>query len=465
MSPSFRFKSGWPLGGVVLLLVVVLVAGAWLAVVRLEGEVPVVGVDAPSPLYLGKASEVAVTIADPKSGLRRLEIVLSKDGKRVVLTDTPYPASGLLGLEKVREDRRQVKVDPAAHGFTDGKAVMAIRAWDHSWRNWWNGNVTTVETEVVVDTRPPVVESLTQQNYVNQGGAGVAVYRLSEPCPVSGVRVGGTVFPGYSGFYSDPLVHIAFFAFGHQQGAGTEIVLEAADRAGNSGRSRYAYHFKPKKFKRDTLNVSDGFITQILPDFQAVLPAQANATLKDRFLYINRELRAANYRTIAEATRKTETAVLWKGPFTRLPNAAPRAGFADHRTYLHEGREIDQQYHLGVDLASLAHSPVPAANSGVVVFTGQLGIYGQTIILDHGFGLFTMYSHLSRITAQKGARVAKDAVIGNTGSTGLAGGDHLHFSVLVQSTFVDPVEWWDPHWIKDNVMLKLDSVKGGGGQG
>jgi hypothetical protein len=89
VSPSFRFKSGWPLGGVVLLLVVVLVAGAWLAVVRLEGEGPVVGVDAPSPLYLGKASEVAVTIADPKSGLRRLEIVLSKDGKRVVLTDTP----------------------------------------------------------------------------------------------------------------------------------------------------------------------------------------------------------------------------------------------------------------------------------------------------------------------------------------------------------------------------------------
>jgi murein DD-endopeptidase MepM/ murein hydrolase activator NlpD len=108
---------------------------------------------------------------------------------------------------------------------------------------------------------------------------------------------------------------------------------------------------------------------------------------------------------------------------------------------------------------------VPAANSGVVVFTGELGIYGQTVILDHGFGLFTMYSHLSRITAQKGDRVAKDAVIGNTGSTGLAGGDHLHFSVLVQNTFVDPVEWWDPHWIKDNVMLKLDSVKGGGGKG
>ncbi len=465
MSPSFRFKSGWPLAVAGLSLAVLLIAGAWLLVLRMEGEGPVVGVDAPSPIHLGKASELAVTVADPKSGLRRLEIVLAKDGKRAVLADAPYPAAGLLGREKVGEDRRQVNIDPIALGLTDGKAALTVRAWDHSWRNWWNGNLTQLEVEVVVDTRPPAVESLTQQNYVNQGGAGIAVYRLSEPCPVNGVRVGNTFFPGYSGYYADPLVHIAFFAFGHQQGAGTEIAIEAVDRAGNAGRSRYAYHFKPKKFKRDTLNVSDGFISQILPEFQAALPAKAGATLKERFLYINRDLRAADYRTIIEATRKSEPAVLWKGSFTRLPNAAPRAGFADHRTYLYEGREIDQQYHLGVDLASLAHSPVPAANAGVVVFTGHIGIYGQTVILDHGFGLFTMYSHLSRITAQKGDRVAKDAVIGNTGSTGLAAGDHLHFSVLVQNTFVDPIEWWDPHWIKDNIMLKLDSVKGGGGQG
>ena len=465
MNPSAKLKSGLPLvlGG--LLVAVLVIGGVWLAVLRLEGQGPAVSMDAPSPVYLGKSAEFTVSVADPKSGLRHLEIVLTKEGKRVVLADIPYPTAGLLGMEKVREDRRQVKIDPAALGFADGKAVMTIRARDYSWRNWWHGNLTELETEVVVDTRPPVIESLTTQNYVNQGGAGLAVYRLSEPCPVTGVRVGDTFYPGYSGYFPDKSVHIAFFAFGHQSGPGTEIVIEASDQAGNFARSRYAYHFKPKKFKRDTLNVNDAFISQILPDFQALLPAQSGATLKDRFLFINRDLREANYKTIIEVTRRSEPALLWKGPFTRLPNAAPRAGFADHRTYLYEGREIDQQDHLGVDLASLAHSPVPAANSGIVVFTGELGIYGQSVILDHGFGLFSMYSHLSRITAQKGERVAKDAVIGNTGSTGLAGGDHLHFSVLVQNTFVDPVEWWDPHWIKDNVMLKLEPVKGGGGQG
>src|SRR5512137_1829141 len=111
------------------------------------------------------------------------------------------------------------------------------------------------------------------------------------------------------------------------------------------------------------------------------------------------------------------------------------------------------------------NSPVPAANSGIVVSTGFIGIYGQTVILDHGFGLFSMYSHLSQIAVKAGDRVAKETILGNTGSTGLAGGDHLHFSMMVQDTFVDPIEWWDPHWIRDNVTSKLDGVKSPPGQG
>jgi murein DD-endopeptidase MepM/ murein hydrolase activator NlpD len=119
---------------------------------------------------------------------------------------------------------------------------------------------------------------------------------------------------------------------------------------------------------------------------------------------------------------------------------------------------------MGVDLASLASSPVPAANSGVVIFTGFIGIYGQTVIVDHGLGLFSMYSHLSQIAVKPGERVGKEVVLGHTGSTGLAAGDHLHFSILVQNLFVDPIEWWDSHWIQDNVLLKLDVAKGAPGK-
>jgi murein DD-endopeptidase MepM/ murein hydrolase activator NlpD len=440
------------------------VAVVWWVALRLEGEPPRVQWDVKSPLHLGKSAELPLTVADSQSGLRRLKVVLNKDGKDLVLADRMFPASGWLGLEKTQQETTRIKIDPAVLGLADGQAMLRVALWDHSWRNWWHGNLTDLQTEVVIDTRPPVIENLTPQNYVNQGGAGLAIYRLSEPCPSSGVRAGGQFFPGFSGYYPDKAIHIAFFGLSHRQGAGAEIVLEAQDAAGNSSRARWPYHFRKKAFKKDALPVSDGFINQILPEFQTLLPAKPNASLKDRFLFINRDLRQANYEQIVAATRQTENALLWKGPFLRLPNSAPRAGFADHRTYLYEGKEIDQQDHLGVDLASLARSPVPAANSGRVVFTGFIGIYGQTVIIDHGFGLFSMYSHLSQIAVTAGEHVAKEAILGHTGSTGLAGGDHLHFSILIHHLFVDPIEWWDPHWIQDNVTLKLDSVQRTSGQ-
>ena len=113
----------------------------------------------------------------------------------------------------------------------------------------------------------------------------------------------------------------------------------------------------------------------------------------------------------------------------------------------------------GLDLASVAHAPVPAANNGIVVFSGLLGIYGRAILIDHGFGLFSMYAHLNRSDVSKGQRVSKGEIIGRTGSTGLAGGDHLHFSILVQKTFVNPIEWWDEHWIENNILSKIEAVQ------
>ena len=156
--------------------------------------------------------------------------------------------------------------------------------------------------------------------------------------------------------------------------------------------------------------------------------------------------------------KTTDTTKRWSGKFLRMPAAAKQAGFADHRTYKYNGKIIDHQVHLGLDLASVAHAPVPAANNGVVAFSGLLGIYGKTVLIDHGFGLFSMYSHLNRSDVSKGQEVSKGEILGRTGSTGLAGGDHLHFSILVNNTFVNPIEWWDADWIKNNILSKLEAV-------
>ena len=120
-----------------------------------------------------------------------------------------------------------------------------------------------------------------------------------------------------------------------------------------------------------------------------------------------------------------------------------------------DGREVDQQDHLGFDLASVRGAPVPAANRGVVVLARYFGIYGNSVVLDHGAGLMSLYSHLSAIEAAPDQEIEKGQVIGRTGQTGLAGGDHLHFTLLIRGLPVNPVEWWDPSWVQDRVMAKL----------
>ena len=156
---------------------------------------------------------------------------------------------------------------------------------------------------------------------------------------------------------------------------------------------------------------------------------------------------------------KTTPKLFWQGVFTRLPKSATRAKFADRRSYHYQGRVVDHQYHMGIDLASTAHSPIPAANSGKVVFADSNGIYGKTVVLDHGFGLFSLYSHLSRINVKVGDMVTKGETLGLSGTTGLAGGDHLHFGMMVHDTFVNPLEWWDGTWIQHNIISKLEDIQ------
>ncbi|MDM8516941.1 M23 family metallopeptidase, partial [Desulfobacterales bacterium HSG16] len=177
------------------------------------------------------------------------------------------------------------------------------------------------------------------------------------------------------------------------------------------------------------------------------------------FLKVNQELRKQNVKEIFSHTRSSDESIYWKGSFIRLPKAARKAGFADLREYRYNRQAIDHQYHMGVDLASVSHAPVPAANNGKVVFAGSIGIYGNTIIVDHGFGLFSTYSHLNDMSVEKGQMVKKEEIIGTTGTSGLAGGDHLHFGMIVHNTFVNPVEWWDGKWIKNNITEKINSAR------
>jgi murein DD-endopeptidase MepM/ murein hydrolase activator NlpD len=441
-----------------LICLIVLLPVAWIVTVKFEGKKPTILIEKPSP-YIGMTQSLSVTVSDPQSGVRKIWIGLVKDGTETVLLKKDLPSAGIIRGGKDLKMSFNINIEPKSMGITDGKAMLRMVATDYSWRNWLRGNTAYLEKEVIIDTKPPDVDVLSRIHNVSQGGSGVVIYKLSEPCDKSGVAVGDNFFPGYSGYFKNKNIFMAFFALNYQQGPGTRIFVKATDLAGNNAKAGFPYYIKNKSYRKVSIQISDKFLNWKMPDFNIGVSPDSNTPLVDKFLKVNRELRASNSKELLEIISNPAKKLYWENSFLRFPNSAREASFADHRKYMYKNHVIDQQVHLGIDLASVAHSPIPAANNGKVAFIGDLGIYGKTVVIDHGFGLFSTYSHMSGFDVKEGQVVSKGEIIGRTGSTGLAGGDHLHFAMLVHNTFVNPVEWWDAAWIKNNITGKIEKIK------
>jgi len=421
-----------------ILLLIVCGAGSWIWLVKFEREKPTIKVS-PDSGYVGQ--NITVQVADQKSGVAEVRVEAVQKGKAVILLTEQFP-KGTPNVEK------KLSVRPLPQGLTDGETQLKIYARDHS---WYKGNPVTLERRFVIDTRPPQLTILGALHYLNQGGTGFVTYQASEEIPVAGVQAGDLFFRGYPAGKDQ---YLAYFTLGYDLPKEVSPQAVGEDRAGNRTKTNFRLILKSKAFKKDKIQITDGFLRNVIPYFTERDASLRGAPL-EVFLTINRKQREADHLEIKKISQHTENHPLWSGPFIRLPNSKPMASFAEVRTYWHDGKEIDRQVHLGVDLASLAQSPIPAANSGKVAFAGPLGIYGNTIILDHGCGLFSMYSHLSSLKTEVKKDLKKGEIIGHTGATGLAGGDHLHFSMLVNGLFVNPIEWWDEHWIKDNIEIKM----------
>ena len=264
---------------------------------------------------------------------------------------------------------------------------------------------------------------------------------------------------------ADPALRVAFFAVLHDQPVTTPVRLYARDPAGNESTAAFDSRIFPKPFKQSRIPIDDAFMERVVP---AILAGTDEVTpdgpLIDQFLAVNGDLRRLNAERIASFADETAPAMLWQGtvfhPFT---NSAVQSAFADRRTYLYQGREVDRQVHLGFDLASVAQAPIPAAHAGRVLFADELGIYGHCVIVDHGRGVQSLYAHLSSFSVAEGDAVRKGQEVGRSGVTGLAGGDHLHFTMLLQGRMINPIEWWDPKWTEDRVLRKLRAVTPQGG--
>ena len=423
--------------------------------IRFEGEKPAVNIDI-LLASIGVSGELTANISDNKSGIRHAWFALSKDGKEAVLATKDYPAEGLWGKGTQKKETFTINIEPQKLGFKDGKAKLRIRVSDYSWRGWFTGNITYLEKEIIIDTKPPEIDVLSRSHNLRKGGSALIIYKITGGAVKNGVVVGDNFFPGHAGYFDNPDVFLAFFALNHKQGPSTNMFLEAYDEAGNRARAGFSHYIGAKNYKRDRIRISDSFLNSQMPSFQIDGPYQNNI---EKFLIINRDVRKKNGQTIMACGRKPDNTFHWKGSFSRLPASATRANYADHRRYEYKGKVVDNQYHLGIDLASIKRAPVPAANNGRIALVETIGIYGKTVVIDHGFGLFSTYSHLSSVEVVENQKVSKNDIVGRTGVTGLVGGDHLHFGMFVNNTFVNPVEWWDASWITNNITSKINAVR------
>ncbi len=445
--------------GLALAIILVVLGGlAWFLVAIFEGERPAASLE-PSLQYLNGPKEFNLKVSDSKSGLKYLIVKVVQEGRKVKVLEKKFPYKGFLNKEGDHEYTQHFTVDPSALDLGQGSIELILEVRDYSRRNGGDGNLSVVQQKMIVDTIPPSIRPVSRMNYINRGGCGFLVYEASSDTVESGVYVDGMFFPGYPAGegYSDT-AHVCYFTFPYYMKKRPQLYLWGKDRAGNESKAGFYYRIRRRRFRTEAIYITDQFLRKVLPYF-SFYHFEENLSDIEKFLKVNRELRKENGAAFYALRTKTEPVRLWEGRWLRLKNSATMARFADHRNYYYKGKKIDEQTHLGVDLASLAHSEVQAANHGKVIFTGRMGIYGLTVVLDHGQGLASVYSHLSEIRVKEGQRVIKGEIIGTTGQTGLAGGDHLHFGVMVNGIFVNPVEWWDSHWIQDNITRKLAMLK------
>jgi murein DD-endopeptidase MepM/ murein hydrolase activator NlpD len=441
----------------VLLVLVVVVGLAFAGLAAFRAGVPPQVKLEPGAKAIGRRTPVQVSVEAPGRGLSSVEVaVVQGDLEQVLATKsyTPRPAWAFWG-ERTKRERLSIDVGKdTVKGLKPGKATIRVTAGrPGAWLRSPDPVVATLELPVRL--HPPALAPRSDAVYVAQGGSECIVYTVGESSVRDGVQAGGAFFPGYPLPGGGPGVRFALFAVPYDLSDPSRIRLVAEDEVGNRATAAFVHRFFPRKWHRSRLELGEAFLQKVVPEIVSQTPElEERGSLLETYLAINRDLRKANNAEIASLSAKSRPEFLWSRPFLRMA-ASPEADFADQRTYVHDGKDVDFQVHLGVDMADRQTVPVPSANDGVVVLAKYLGIYGNTVIVDHGYGLMTLYGHMSSLGVKEGDRVTRGQPLGSSGATGLAGGDHLHYSVLVHGTFVVPKEWWDGHWIQDRVARKL----------
>ena len=449
---------------IVFLLVLAVLAGgiAWFWAGRSAG--PTIAIRQPGK-FVGQNSSLEMMVEAPEGKFSSLDVTVEQGGKTLPVFTLDQPKGDIRQESAERLYIMRPVGKRALPDLQSGPARIVVRASRPVLFGLRNVSSTTTH-DVTVRLEPPQVAVLSTFHYINHGGSEFVVYRATPADVESGVRVGNIEYPGFPasgiGITSDPALRIAYFALLFDQDLNTDFKVYARDPAGNEALASLDHQVFPKPYSKSRIEIDDRFIGRVVPAIASNSPQEQIPTddLVSGFLKINGDLRRKNNQYLTDLAKKSVPEMLFKGAFQQLGNSQVEARFADTRTYVYKGQDIDRQVHLGFDLAVTANVPVVAAERGIVVHASDLGIYGNCVVIDHGLGVQSLYGHLSSIGVKVGDKIEKGAEVGRSGMTGLAGGDHLHFTMLVGGQQVTPVDWWSAQWFEDRVHRKIVAAGG-----
>jgi murein DD-endopeptidase MepM/ murein hydrolase activator NlpD len=414
-------------GVLFLLLGLVILFGVY---VLFFSKAEIYGIDSLSKLPRSK--EVSLRVSDNVS---HVSIYLVQGSKRVLVLSEDTGENKSLNL----------LIEPGKLDIRDGKAKLLVELERYGFMK------EVLEREVIVDTQPPRVNIVHSPYAVRQGGSGAVRVSVNEPARLS-VSVGDK---SYGFFKLREGVFVSIFPVPADTPVGSHVYVVARDEAGNVSRINTGIVVKATRFKRYRINL-DLREDRVLKKLSDILGRElSREEFVEAFVEVNEKVRRENEEKIRKMALESVPERLWRGGFLQMKNSKVISVFGERRDYFYRGKFISSSRHWGYDLASVKNAPVEAANGGRVIFTGYIGIYGNVVMIDHGYGIVSLYAHLAEFKVKEGDSVRKGQVIGITDATGLAFGDHLHFGVLVQGLEVNPIEWWDSRWVELNIEKAL----------
>ena len=341
--------------------------------------------------------------------------------------------------------------------------LLKVEVFDTSKWNFFRGNKLTKEIKVKVDRKRPIANIINNSYLIRQGGSAVVIVEVKD----ENLKDLYISFNNEERFELIPFYkenfYMAIIAWPINIETFKRVNLVATDKAKNKTVTKVPLYIKNLKVKIDKLKISDNFINKVSKNVLSKSGYDLPTSQAEIFVKENRDLRARNVKKIKDETRKNMNMDFVSKfnlkVFKQLRGSKEFAGFGERRHYLYKGNKIDEAWHLGMDWASIKKAKIYTANDGKVIFKDYLGIYGNSLIIDHNYGVASLYAHTSRSNVELNDKVNAGKQIANTGSTGAVFGDHLHFGVLVQGIEVNPTEWMDRYWLRENIIKIINQAK------